>query len=74
VACGVLLVHSFFACSSTGCAVTRYQITDHRALLNFIAKNAREDVTAFIEEWARKNHKAFKGAAGLDVWEEKEAF
>lgn len=54
--------------------VTRYQILDHRALLNFIAKNARDDVTAFIEEWARKNHKAFPKADGLKVWEEKEAF
>lgn len=54
--------------------VTRYEITDHRALLNFIAKNAREDVTAFIEEWARKNHKQFDSADGLRVWQEKEAF
>jgi hypothetical protein len=54
--------------------VTRYQILDHRALLNFIAKNARDDVTAFIEEWARKNHKAFPKADGLKVWDEKEAF
>lgn len=54
--------------------VTRYEITDHRALLNFIAKNARDDVTAFIEEWARKNHKQFTGADGLRVWQEKEAF
>jgi hypothetical protein len=55
-------------------AVTRYEITDHKALLNWIAKNAREDVTAFIEEWARKNHKAFDKADGLRVWTEKEAF
>lgn len=54
--------------------VTRYEITDHRALLNFIAKNARDDVTAFIEEWARKNHKQFTNADGLKVWTEKEAF
>lgn len=54
--------------------VTKYQITDHRALLNFIAKTARDDVTAFIEEWARKNHKQFTGADGLHVWTEKEAY
>ena len=53
--------------------VTRYEITDHRALLNFIAKNARDDVTAFIEEWARKNHKTV-AADGLRVWTEKESF
>lgn len=54
--------------------VTRYEITDHRALLNYIAKNVREDVTAFIEEWARKNHKEFPVADGLRVWIEKEAY
>jgi len=54
--------------------VTRYEITDHRALLNWIAKNARDDVTAFIEEWARKNHKAHSDADGLRVWKEREAF
>ena len=54
--------------------VTRYEITDHRALLNWIAKNDRDAVTTFIEEWARKNHKAFDKADGLRVWTEKEAF
>ena len=54
--------------------VTKYEITDHRALLNYIAKEARDDVTAFIDEWARKNHKQYTTAAGLRVWEEKEAF
>ena len=54
--------------------VTHYKITDHRALLNFIAKNAREDMTAFIEEWARKNHKGFPHANGLHVWTDREAF
>ena len=53
--------------------VTRYEITDHRALLNWIAKNARDDVTAFIEAWAQKNHKTTT-ADGLKVWQEKEAF
>lgn len=54
--------------------VTRYEITDHRALLNWIAVNRRDDVTAFIEEWARKNHKEFAHANGLNVWQEKAAF
>ena len=53
--------------------VTRYEITDHRALLNWIAKNRRDDVTAFIEEWARKNHKD-SNADGLWVWQDKEAY
>lgn len=55
-------------------SVTKYEVTDHRALLNYIAKNVREDVTAFIDEWARKHHKEFPNADGLKVWIEKEAF
>ncbi len=55
-------------------SVTKYEITDHRALLNYIAREVREDLTAFIEEWARKHHKEFPVADGLRVWIEKEAF
>ncbi len=54
--------------------VTRYEITDHRALLNWIAKNDRDAVTAFIEEYARKEHKVIANADGIRVWMEKEAF
>lgn len=54
--------------------VTRFEITDHRALLHWIASNRREDITGFIEDWARKNHKEHPGADGLRVWQEKEAF
>lgn len=54
--------------------VTKYEITDHRALLNWIAKNRRDDVTAFIEEWARRNHKESAQADGLRVWQDREAF
>jgi hypothetical protein len=54
--------------------VTRFEITDHRALLNWIAKNRREDLTAFIEEWARRNHKDNQAADGLRVWQEKRAY
>lgn len=54
--------------------VTRYEITDHRALLNWIARNDREAITAFIEEWARRNHKENQNAEGLRVWTEREAF
>ena len=53
---------------------TRYEVTDHRALLHWIAKNARDDVTAFVDEWARKNHKTHPDADGLRVWTEKESF
>ncbi len=54
--------------------VTRFEITDHKALLNYIARNVREDLTAFIEAWAQKHHKEFPNADGLRVWNEKEAF
>ena len=53
--------------------VTRYEITDHKGLLNWIARNDRDAITAFIEEWARKNHKT-AAADGLRVWQDKEAF
>ena len=55
-------------------SVTKYEITDHRALLNWIAKNDRDAITAFIEDYARKEHKAIANADGLKVWTEKEAF
>lgn len=54
--------------------VTKYEITDHRKLLNWIAVNRRDDLTAFIEEWARRNHKENGGADGLRVYQEKEAY
>lgn len=54
--------------------VTRYEITDHRALLHFIAKVDKPAITAFIEEWARKNHKENRAADGLRVWTDEEAY
>jgi len=54
--------------------VTRYEVTDHRALLHFIAKNDRDAITAFVDEWARKNHKENRAADGLRVWETSEAY
>jgi hypothetical protein len=54
--------------------VIRYEVTDHRALLHWIAKNDRDAVTAFIDEWARRNHKENTGADGLRVWQERVAF
>lgn len=53
---------------------TRYEVTDRRALLHWIAANRRDDMTAFLDEWARKNHKANTGADGLRVWQEQEAY
>ena len=54
--------------------VTLYEITDHKALLNWIARNDRDAVTAFIEEYARKEHKVIANADGIRVWTEKAAF
>ena len=54
--------------------VTKYEVTDHRALLHWIAKNDKDAVYAFIEEWARRNHKDQQAAEGLRVWIEKEAY
>jgi hypothetical protein len=54
--------------------VTRYEITDHKALLHWIARNDKDAVRDFIEEWARKEHKACANADGLRVWNEKVAF
>lgn len=54
--------------------VTRYEITDHKALLNWIAKNDRDAITAFIEDYARKEHKVIANADGIRVWTEKQAF
>jgi len=54
--------------------VTRYEVTDRKALLNWIAKNDRDAVTAFIDEWAHKNYTRGTGADGLRVWQDKEAF
>jgi len=55
-------------------SVTKYEVTDHRALLNWIARNDRDAITAFVDEYARKEHKAIANADGLRVWIEKEAF
>jgi hypothetical protein len=54
--------------------VTHYEVTDHKALLNWIAINRRDDLTAFIDAWAKANHKPDPTAAGLRVWTTKEAF
>lgn len=53
--------------------VTRHEITDHRAALHDIAINDRDAVTAFVEEYVRRNHKA-RSINGVRVWEEKEAY
>lgn len=54
--------------------VTLYEVEDHRALLHWIAANRRDDITAFIDDWARRNHKATGTVDGLRVWQEKGAY
>lgn len=53
--------------------VTRHEVTDYRALLHWIAANRRDDITAFLDEWAQTNHRTVT-ADGLRVWQEKEAY
>lgn len=53
--------------------VTRYSIEDHRAALHWIAKRDRDAITAFVEEYVRRNHKSAT-IDGVNVWTEKEAF
>lgn len=53
--------------------VTRYAIEDHRAALHWIAGNDRDAITAFIDEYVRRNHKSAQ-IDGVKVWQEKESF
>lgn len=53
--------------------VTKHEITDHRAALHWIAQNDRDAITAFIEDYVRRNHKTVQ-IEGVKVWTEKEAY
>jgi len=53
--------------------VHKYDIVDHKAVINFIAVNFRGDMTAFIEEWVRINHKTVD-INGVEQSIEKEAY
>lgn len=50
-----------------------YEIESHKLALNWIARNDREAVTVFIEEYVRRNFKA-KAIEGVKVETVKEAF
>jgi hypothetical protein len=50
-----------------------YEIADHRAALNWIARNDRDAMTAFIEEYVRRNFKV-RPIDGVTVTTTKEAF
>jgi hypothetical protein len=53
--------------------VTKYSIENHKAALHWIAINDKEAMTAFIDEYVRRNHKT-TAIDGVRVWEEKESF
>lgn len=53
--------------------VHRYEITDHRAVLNDIVRHDRDAVTAFIEGYVAK-HFRDRAIDGVTVTTEKEAF
>ncbi|MBQ2263245.1 MAG: hypothetical protein II336_18025 [Loktanella sp.] len=53
--------------------VTRYEIEDHKAALHWIAANDRAAMTAFIDEYVRRNHKSAT-IGGVRVYTEKEAY
>lgn len=50
-----------------------YEIEDHKAALHWIAKNNRDAVTAFVEEYVRLNFKTHP-IDGVKVGTKKEAF
>lgn len=50
-----------------------YEIEDRKAALNWIARNDREALTAFIDEYVRRNFKA-RQIEGVKVETKKEAF
>ena len=53
--------------------VTKYEIEDHKKALHWIAANDRDAMTAFIEEYTRRNHKTAT-IDGVRVWQVKEAY
>ena len=53
--------------------VHKYEITDGRAAINWIAKNDKEAVAEFVTEYVRRNHQTAQ-ISGVRVWETKEAF
>ena len=52
--------------------VYKYEITDARDLARHIWENDKPAMEAFLDDYARRNHK--DGLPGVRSWEEKEAF
>jgi hypothetical protein len=53
--------------------VTKHEVCDMRALVNFIAANHKDEMAEFATEFARQNHSNIPDAI-VRTWVEKEAF
>jgi hypothetical protein len=53
--------------------VWHHEVTDHRAALHDIARNDKDAITRFVEEYARAHYRQ-RPIEGVKVWSEKEAF
>jgi len=53
--------------------VTKHEVLDMRALVNWIAKNNKFAMAAFAEEYARKNHNSIPQDI-VRTWTEREAY
>ena len=53
--------------------VTRFEVTDMRDVVNWIARNDKGALAEFAQEYVRRNHKD-QQIAGVRVWQEREAF
>ena len=53
--------------------VTKHEVEDIGALINWIAKNDRAALIEFAQEYARRHH-TLKPMDGVRVWKEKEAY
>ena len=54
--------------------VTLHAIDDHKAALHWIAREDKAAMTAFIEDYVRRNHSLTRPIDGVRVWQEKKAF
>jgi hypothetical protein len=53
--------------------VHHFEVTSHKELINDILTNDRAALVAFMDEYARRNHRA-RTLAGVRVWTTQEAF
>lgn len=53
--------------------VTKFEITDYKKTIHDIAVNDKEAIKKFCDDYARLNHRN-RAIAGVEVWQEQEAF